>query len=339
MVVRRGKGWKTPFIWGFIGVLVGVFVAFHVLKWPSHSLHWPVVNIVKKVDPSVVIVLNQQRKNAQLQTKGIGSGVILNRQGDVVTNYHVVAHANSLSVVLSNGKRYKARLVGEDPTSDLAVLKVQAKDLHPIMFASSGKVEPGELVVAIGNALGLSHTVTTGIISAKDRVMFRDGWEYHLIQTDAAINPGNSGGALVNAQGQLIGINASKIAQTGVEGIGFAIPINTVKSISEQLIKYGHVRRPWLGLDLQSGGSNSVGLLVVGVVPGSPAAAAGIQNGDFIVSMNGIRVRQMQNLIPIIQRAGVGRVVRVGILRGNLPVSVRLRLGELPLRSSKTVTK
>ncbi len=231
VMLRCGKGWKAPFFFGFIGVLAGALIAYHVLKRASDSLNWPVVNIAKKVDPSVVIVLNKQRKNAQLQTKGIGSGVILNSHGDVVTNSHVVANASELCVVLSNGKRYRARLVGEDPATDLAVLKVNAKQLHPIAFASSGRVEPGELVVAIGNALGLSHTVTTGVISAKDRVMFRDGWEYHLIQTDAAINPGNSGGALVNAQGQLIGINASKIAQTGVEGIGLPIPILVIIAV------------------------------------------------------------------------------------------------------------
>lgn len=224
MTSNWARGWKISFLFGFIGVLVGAFIAYHVLKRTSYALNWPVVKIAKKVDPSVVIVLNKQRKGKTLQTKGIGSGVVLNHQGDVVTNYHVVANASTLYVVLSNGNRYKARLVGEDPASDLAVLKVRAKDLHPITFASSARVEPGELVVAIGNALGLSHTVTTGVISAKDRVMFRDGWEYHLIQTDAAINPGNSGGALVNTQGQLIGINASKIAQTGVEGIGLPIP-------------------------------------------------------------------------------------------------------------------
>ncbi|MCY0907711.1 MAG: trypsin-like peptidase domain-containing protein, partial [Sulfobacillus thermotolerans] len=143
-------------------------------------------------------------------------------------------------------------------------------------FASSKTIEPGELVVAIGNALGLSHTVTTGIISAKDRVMFHDGWEYHLIQTDAAINPGNSGGALVNARGELIGLNSSKIAQAGVEGIGLAIPSDTVKEISQQLIAYGHVKRPWLGATVESSGPRSFGLLVVGVVPSGPAAQAGI---------------------------------------------------------------
>lgn len=221
--MRRGKEW-TAFLFGLFGVLLGALIVYQTFSQIPQSLNWPVVSIAKKVDPSVVIVLNKQKDSTQLQTKGIGSGVILNRQGDIVTNYHVVANANALVVVLSNGKRYHAQLIGEDAPTDLAVLRIHASHLRPIAFASSRTIEPGELVVAIGNALGLSHTVTTGVISAKDRVMFRDGWEYHLIQTDAAINPGNSGGALVNSQGQLIGINASKIAQTGVEGIGLPIP-------------------------------------------------------------------------------------------------------------------
>lgn len=326
----RRKEW-TPFLFGLLGFFWVALIVYQTLNRTPRALNWPVVSIAKKVDPSVVIVLNKQNDQGQLQTKGIGSGVILNRQGDIVTNYHVVANAHALIVVLSNGQRYHAQIVGEDPPTDLAVIRIHANHLRPIEFASSRTIEPGELVVAIGNALGLSHTVTTGIISAKDRVMFRDGWEYHLIQTDAAINPGNSGGALVNAQGQLIGINASKIAQTGVEGIGFAIPSDTVKSITQQLIAYGHVRRPWLGATVQSAGSQSVGLLVVRVIPGSPAAKAGIRAGDFIVSVNGIRVHQLQDMIPVIQRAGVGTIIRVGLLRGTENLTVSLRLGELPV--------
>ncbi len=331
-MLRCGKGWKAPFFFGFIGVLAGALIAYHVLKRASDSLNWPVVNIAKKVDPSVVIVLNKQRKNAQLQTKGIGSGVILNSHGDVVTNSHVVANASELCVVLSNGKRYRARLVGEDPATDLAVLKVNAKQLHPIAFASSGRVEPGELVVAIGNALGLSHTVTTGVISAKDRVMFRDGWEYHLIQTDAAINPGNSGGALVNAQGQLIGINASKIAQTGVEGIGFAIPSDTVNYVVKQLLLFGRVRRPWIGAALQPVPDHNLGMMVVSVVPGSPADKAGLKPGDLLTAINDHPVRQLRDVVQVLEHSAVGRRIRLGVLRGNQRLSLLVTLQEIPVK-------
>ena len=219
----RLREWK-PFLIGFIGVVVGALLVFMTVARAPQTLNWPVTRIVKKVDPSVVIVLNSQQQGQQLKVRGIGSGVVLNRAGDIVTNDHVVAGAARLVVVLSNGHRYRASLVGTDALTDLAVIRIHAKHLQPIAFASSKTIEPGELVVAIGNALGLSHTVTTGIISAKDRVMFHDGWEYHLIQTDAAINPGNSGGALVNARGELIGLNSSKIAQAGVEGIGLPMP-------------------------------------------------------------------------------------------------------------------
>ncbi len=219
----RRKEWKH-FVAGLIGVFVGALIVYAAVARTPQTLNWPVVQIAKKVDPSVVIVLNSQRQGGRLKVRGIGSGVILNRQGDIVTNDHVVADASRLTVVLASGRRYRAALVGTDRLTDLAVIHIRAGDLRPIVFASSKIIEPGELVVAIGNALGLSHTVTTGIISAKDRVMFHDGWEYHLIQTDAAINPGNSGGALVNAQGELIGLNSSKIAQAGVEGIGLPMP-------------------------------------------------------------------------------------------------------------------
>jgi serine protease Do len=185
---------------------------------------WPVVQIVHRSDPAVVAVLNEQRQVGRLATKGLGSGVAVNAQGDVVTNYHVVAGAAAVVVVARGGHRYRARLLGVDPVTDLAVLHIVDHHLPYLPLAQSSHVQPGELVVAIGQALGFSHSVTAGIVSAPDRTMYRDGWSYHLIQTDAAINPGNSGGPLVNEQDQIIGINSSKIARTGVEGIGLPIP-------------------------------------------------------------------------------------------------------------------
>lgn len=328
----RRKEWKH-FMAGLIGVFVGALIVYAAVARTPQALNWPVVQIAKKVDPSVVVVLNSQRQGTRLKVRGIGSGVILNRQGDIVTNDHVVADASRLTVVLASGRRYRAALVGTDRLTDLAVIHIRAGNLRPIVFASSKTIEPGELVVAIGNALGLSHTVTTGIISAKDRVMFHDGWEYHLIQTDAAINPGNSGGALVNAQGELIGLNSSKIAQAGVEGIGFAIPSDTVKDVSQQLIAYGHVRRPWLGATVQSAGPRSFGLLVVGVVPSGPAARAGIRPGDFIVAANGIAVHQTRDMVRVFQEAGVGHEVRLEVMRGSQRLNLAVTLGDLPTGS------
>jgi serine protease Do len=327
----RNIEWRHFFI-GFVGVIVGAVLVYSTLARTPRTLNCPVVRITRKVDPSVVIILNQQKIGREVKVRGIGSGVVLNTRGDIVTNYHVVAEASSLLVVLSNGRRLQAQLIGEDPLTDLAVIRIHAQHLRPIVFASSRNLQPGELVVAIGNALGLAHTVTTGIISAPDRVMDRDGWEVHLIQTDAAINPGNSGGALVNAHGQLIGINSSKIAQIGVEGIGFAIPSDTVKTITQQLMQFGHVRRPWIGATVDSSGRQSFGLLVVQVVTGSPAAEAGIKTGDFIVSVNGMRVRQQNEFTQILQKFGVGRQVRFGLVRGSQALQVTVTLADLPLQ-------
>lgn len=311
-----------------VGVLVGVFLALSWVVERPAPVVWPVVSIARKVDPSVVAVVNLQRQNGRLQQRGLGTGVILDARGDIVTNYHVVAGASSLMVILSNGRKYPARIVGIDPPTDLAVVHIQAQHLKPLGLANSSTIEPGELVVAIGNSLGLSHTVTSGIISARDRVLYRDGWEYHLIQTDAAINPGNSGGPLVNANGLLIGINSSKIAQAGVEGIGFAIPSNTVRYVVTQILQYGHVRRPWIGLVLGAGNNRQEGLLVVQVIPGSPAARAGVRAGDLLISVNGHRLAGLREMVHVLEGTAVGSPLQLGILRGMKKMSVTVTLGE-----------
>ncbi len=228
--MRKSVSWHS-FWYGLFGVLVGALVVYQTASRTPHPVVWPVAAVVKKLDPSVVVVLNNQREGLAERTRGIGSGVVIDHQGDIVTNYHVVAGATSVTVILANGSRYRARVMGVDPPTDLAVIRIRALHLIPVAFAPSNQIQPGQLVVAIGNSLGLTHTVTSGIISAKDRVLYRDGWEYHLIQTDAAINPGNSGGPLVNAEGQLIGINSSKISQAGIEGIGLPIPYQVIVAV------------------------------------------------------------------------------------------------------------
>jgi serine protease Do len=210
---------------GFLAGTCGGVAAWAIFGRRPPPPAWPVVAVARAVDPSVVAVINLQAgPGGALDPKGLGSGVVLDRRGDIVTNYHVVAGARAIRVVLANGHGYPGTLVGVDPPTDLAVVRIRAPHLQPLPLANSAAVQPGELVVAVGNSLGLAHTVTAGIISARDRVLYRDGWEYHLIQTDAAINPGNSGGPLVNTEDQLVGINSSKIARTGVEGIGLPMP-------------------------------------------------------------------------------------------------------------------
>lgn len=316
---------------GIAGLLVGAWLMSVWSPRPAgQTMNWPVVAVAKRVGPSVVVVLNNRVDGGKEQMKGMGSGVVLDRHGDIVTNYHVVQNAHSLTVILSNGKRFPARVVGVDPPTDLAVIHIDAQHLVPVTFTQSSDIEPGQLVVAIGNSLGLTHTVTVGVVSAKDRVMYRDGWEYHLIQTDAAINPGNSGGPLVNDQGQLIGINSSKIAQAGIEGIGFAIPSDTVKYVVGQLIHYGRVRRPWLGATLQPTQSRRLGLMIVSVAPQGPAALAGLKPGDLITSINGQAVHTLRDVVRVLERTAVGKRIRLSVLRGTESMTINVELQESP---------
>ena len=295
---------------------------------------WPVVQIVKRADPAVVAVINEQWQGGRLGTKGLGSGVAVTAAGDIVTNYHVVAGAAAVVVVTEDGRRYKARLVGVDPATDLAVLQIADHHLPHLPLAQSSRVQPGELVVAIGQALGLSHSVTAGIVSAPDRTMYRDGWSYHLIQTDAAINPGNSGGPLVNQQDQVIGINSSKIARTGVEGIGFSVPSDTVRYVLREILRYGQVRRPWIGIALGNRVSQGAGLLVVKVYPGSPAALAGIEPGDFVRRALGRVVSNLRDLVEVLEHSHIGEKVPLVLERGDVQVSVTVRLATRPVANA-----
>ncbi|WP_338055035.1 S1C family serine protease [Sulfobacillus harzensis] len=316
---------------GIAGLLLGAWLMTFLGPKPnSDTFNWPAVEVAKRVGPSVVVVQNNRLNGSREQMKGMGSGVVLNREGDIVTNYHVVQGADALTVVLSTGQRFRARVVGVDPPTDLAVIRIHAQHLVPIHFTSSRAIEPGQLVVAIGNSLGLTHTVTVGVVSAKDRVMYRDGWEYHLIQTDAAINPGNSGGPLVNDRGELIGINSSKIAQTGVEGIGFAIPSDTVQYVVQQLIRYGRVRRPWMGITLQPVPNHQLGMMIVSVAPNGPAAVAGLRAGDLVTAINHHPVHNLRDVVKVLEHTTVGREIDVSVLRGTANLTVRIRLQEIP---------
>ena len=239
----------------------------------------------------------------EFKRKGLGSGFVISREGYIVTNNHVVQKANDITVILSNKKQYPAKIIGTDPKTDIALIKIEAGD--PLAIAplgdSDGLME-GEAVIAIGNPFGLSETVTSGIVSAKGRVIGAGPYD-DFIQTDASINPGNSGGPLLNYHGEVVGINTALIA-TG-QGIGFAVPINIAKEILVQLKEQGKVTRGWLGVSIQDvtpeiaksfGLKEEVGALVSDIVPESPADKAGLKRGDVIVELNGKPVKDFHDL-------------------------------------------
>lgn len=292
----------------------------------SVDVNSDITQAVKKARPAVVGVVNLQQSGDPFTQepvqKGTGSGVVFDKQGDnalVVTNHHVIQGASQIGVVIENkdggSQTVEAKLLGSDQPTDLAVLQIPAKYVKKVAdFGNSDKLKAGEPALAIGNPLGLefSQSVTSGVISSPHRqIKISETLDMDVIQTDAAINPGNSGGALVNAAGQVIGINSLKIAQQGVEGLGFAIPVNDAKPIINDLIQYGEVRRPYLGValkdvasidprarsaDLNLPDSVEEGVAVLEVTPGSGADKAGLQRLDVIVQLDGKKISSASRL-------------------------------------------
>jgi len=286
--------------------------------------------------------------------EGQGSGFIIDKEGHILTNYHVIAEARTVEVTLHNRKKYRATVVGTDRTHDLAVIQIKAPDLSPMVLGDSRNLQVGQKVYAIGNPFGLSGTMTRGIVSSIRSVQEPDGMTIdEAIQTDAAINPGNSGGPLLNWHGEVIGINtmiASSVGQSA--GIGFAIPINTAKAVLNDLVTLGRVRRPALGvrtipitpeLAEQMGLPANYGLLIVQVVPGGAADRAGLRGGsepaylgnipirtggDLIVGIDGEKIETQQDLSQIMNNHRAGDTVRVTVYRGKKKVDVSVTLGE-----------
>jgi S1-C subfamily serine protease len=286
--------------------------------------------------------------------EGQGSGFIIDKDGHILTNYHVIADARQVEVTLHNRKKYKATIVGTDRSHDLAVVQIKAPDLQPLVLGDSTNLQVGQKVYAIGNPFGLAGTLTRGIVSSIRQVSEPDGMVIdEAIQTDAAINPGNSGGPLLNWHGEVIGINtliASNVGQSA--GIGFAIPINTAKAVLNDLVTLGRVRRPALGirtipidpeLASEMGLSADYGLLIVQVVPGGAADRAGLHGGteraylgnvpimlggDLIVAIDGKKIESQQDLAQIMNSHRAGDTVRVTIYRGKKKIDVNVTLGE-----------
>ncbi len=311
--------------------------------------NFPVAQIAKNVGPAVVGVSNFQTTrrgfgsgSSGLSEAGSGSGFIVDAQkGYIVTNNHVIDGAQKITVSLSDGRNLDAKLVGTDPRTDLAVLQISdTSNLTAVKLGDSTKLEVGESVVAIGNPGGneFARSVTTGVVSATNRTLEMSGETglYNLIQTDAAINPGNSGGPLVNYQGEVIGINSAKYAQTGFEGMGFAIPMSDANSIIQQLIQSGTAKHPALLVSvndqyLSYAQTNNlpVGAYVAEVQPNGPAAKAGIVKGDVITQINDAKVESSSGLVRELYKYKIGDQINVTFIRDGQSKQVQATLGEI----------
>ncbi len=336
------------------------------------DLNDALVNIAKKTNPAVVTIHIKEKVKVQRpqnpfgfffgnpsqngpphteQRRGLGSGVIVSKDGYILTNNHVVHNADHIRVTLNNNKDYVGKVVGTDPLTDLAVVKIDADDLPTIKMGYSDSLKVGSLVMAIGSPETLSHTVTFGIVSAKHRHIniIHEGKEpgfENYIQTDAAINPGNSGGALIDMNGELIGINAAIYSKTGMNGgIGFAVPIDLARRVMKQIIKNGkvvHARIGIQGKDVTSALAkgmnlkNSKGILINDVVNNSPASRAGLKQGDVIKTYNGKPVKKYLDFRTEIATSKPGEKVTLGIVRNGKKKKIHVTLGKLNLKSGKS---
>jgi serine protease Do len=323
------------------------------------------VEVAKKVQPSVVSIRSERTVTVQpwegfgkdffkgtpfedffkghggppskQKQMGEGSGVIVDSKGYVLTNYHVVAEADKLTVRLFDGRELQGTIQGTDPKTDLAVVHVEAKDLPVATLGDSDKLQVGEWAIAIGSPFGLEETVTVGVISAKGRTGLGTGTYEDFIQTDASINPGNSGGPLVNIDGEVVGINAM-IIQPG-QGIGFAIPINLAKKIMTELIAKGKVIRPWVGIGLQDLSPDLMksfdlkekeGALISQVFEGSPAEKAGLKGGDVIVEIDGKKIKNSQDVVHEVLKREIGQQIRFEVIREGKRVEISVTTAQMP---------
>jgi serine protease Do len=269
----------------------------------------------------------------------LGSGFIISQDGYIISNYHVVKDADEVTVKLSDRREFVAKLVGTDERSDIAVLKIDAKGLPAVEIGKSADLKVGEWVLAIGSPFGFEHSVTAGIVSAKGRALPNESY-VPFIQTDVAINPGNSGGPLFNLDGEVVGVNSQIYSRTGgFMGLSFAVPIDVVMNVYDQIKANGSVKRGWLGVLIQDvtrelaesfGMAKPAGALVSKVLPDSPAGKAGIQTGDVITSFNGVAVELSAELPPLVGAARVGSDIPVDVIRNGRRMSLKVPLGELP---------
>lgn len=316
----------------------------------------PVVAIAAKAGPAIVgvkVTYTTQSFFGLQEADEEGSGIVYSEDGYIITNYHVIESAldNNTAVVevsLPNSEEtYEAKIIGGDETTDLAVIKIDKTGLTKAEFGESSSLEVGELAVAIGNPLGqeFAGSVTVGYISALNRQITADGRTYNLVQTDAAINPGNSGGALVNSTGKVIGINTVKISVTGVEGLGFAIPIDDAMPIIKELIENGKIVRPYIGIsgvdvDETTAKRNRIveGIYIAQVLNGSPAKEAGFQKGDVIVKFEGQEIKTMEQLNKLKNEKKIGDTITITVNRNGKEIDLKVTLASDDIDTSASVT-
>ena len=306
--------------------VVNIFTSKEV-RAPRH----PLLN-----DPTFRRFFGEPQDEAQ-RAASLGSGVIVSASGYVLTNHHVVETADEIEVALADGKKLLAKVVGNDPETDLAVLRVNAQNLPAITFGSSETLRVGDVVLAIGNPFGVGQTVTSGIVSALGRTGLGINTFENFIQTDAAINPGNSGGALVDSGGNLVGINTAIFSRTGGSmGIGFAIPVSTAKMVFEQISKNGGVTRGWIGVELapvlsdQARAATTPGALIAGVLRGGPADKGGVKPGDVVVHVNGKPVADPTGMLNAVAALEPGASAKLGVKRQGSEVEVPVTVGRRP---------
>jgi serine protease DegS len=302
----------------------------------------PITASSAKKTPSSGLPNNYGPPAAQLENS-LGSGVIVSEDGYILTNLHVISGADAIQVGLQDGRSAAARVVGADPDTDLALLKVDISGLNPIQLGRSDDLKVGDVVLAIGDPYGVGQTVTQGIVSAVGRSRLGLSTFENFIQTDAAINPGNSGGALVNARGELVGINTALFSPSGgSNGIGFAIPVNLANGVMHQLIDYGRVLRGWLGVEPQDITpelaqafrlKDTRGFLVTSVTPKSPAAAAGLAAGDVIQSIDGDEVQNSRDALNRIAAKAPGTTITVGGVHNGKHFNLQVTVAERPDQS------
>jgi len=340
------------------------FCFFSIIEGSSKEVPNSFADLAEKLTPSVVYISTTQtvvtnvnpfpfefppgspfedmfKEFGTPQTRkasALGSGFIIDATGIVITNNHVIKNAEDILVRVEGDKEYKAKVLGADPLSDIAVLKIETKEkLISVKFGDSDKARIGDWVIAIGNPFGLGGTVTSGIISARNRDIGMSRYE-DFIQTDASINVGNSGGPLFDMNGDVIGINTAILGQSGSIGIGFAIPSNSAKKVIEQLIEFGETKRGWLGVRIQIVTKEIAdvekldkprGALVASVADNSPSNKAGIKAGDIILEFNGVLINEMKELPKIVAQTEVGKTVEVKVWRNGKEISKKIKLGRL----------